>query len=67
MRIILLALAAYAFLVVPRPASATLTEVDLVDVGDGLVTRDDVTGLDWLDLTQTLDISFDDIEGGAGG
>lgn len=67
MRIILFALAAYSFLVVPGPASATLTEVDLVDVGDGLVTRDDVTGLDWLDLTETMSLSFDDILCGAGG
>ncbi len=47
-------------------ASATLTEIDVFEPGDGLATRDDVTGLDWLDLTQTIDLGIDDILAGAG-
>lgn len=36
--------------------------------GDGLVTRDPETGLDWLDLGGvTTNLSYDDIQGGAGG
>ena len=53
---------------VPDPASATLTEVDLFASGDALVTRDSVTGLDWLDLPLTLGLSHNEIVlDGAGG
>lgn len=49
------------------PASATLLVVDLLAPGDGLVTHDTETGLDWLDLTPTRGLSWDDVLGGAGG
>jgi hypothetical protein len=32
----------------------------------GAVTRDPATGLDWLDLTQSLGLSYDDVENGVG-
>jgi hypothetical protein len=35
------------------PAEAQLESIDLVSPGDGLVTRDTQTGLEWLDLTLT--------------
>jgi hypothetical protein len=50
------------------PAQAELVEVDLNAPGDGLVTRDTETGLDWLDLGGvTTNLSYDAIQGGAGG
>ena len=39
-------------------AQAALIEVDLLAGGDGLITRDTATGLDWLDLTPTNGISI---------
>lgn len=48
-------------------ASASLLELDLLTAGDGLVTRDTETGLDWLDLTATLNLSYNDIEADLGG
>lgn len=48
-------------------ANAALIEVDLFSAGDGLITRDTISGLDWLDLTETITLSFDDIQAGAGG
>ena len=48
-------------------ASADLIEVDLLSPGDALVTRDTATGLDWLDLTLTTDLSVSAIFEGAGG
>lgn len=48
-------------------ANADLIEIDLFSNGDGLITRDTIAGLDWLDLTQTLTLSFSDIQAGAGG
>jgi hypothetical protein len=35
------------------PAEAQLESIDLMSPGDGLVTRDTQTGLEWLDLTLT--------------
>lgn len=52
---------------VPSAAEALLIEVDLAAPGDGLVTRDTVAGLDWLDLPETLGLSVDDVQAGAGG
>jgi len=64
-RILILVLVA---ILIPPTASAMLKEVDLFAPGDALVTRDTVAGLDWLDLTLTLGLSYDDIVlGGAGG
>ena len=41
-------------------ASATLMQLDLATGGDGAVTRDTRTGLDWLDLSLTDGWSVDD-------
>jgi hypothetical protein len=49
-----------------RPASAALVAVDLFAAGDGLVTRDTDSGLDWLDLPLTTSLSYDQIQAGAG-
>ena len=35
----------------------------VLDVAGGLVTRDTVSGLDWLDLTETNDLSYDFVSG----
>ncbi len=49
-------------------ANSGLIEVDLFAPGDGLVTLDTDTGLEWLDLDQTDGLSFNDITiNGAGG
>ena len=60
-------------------AHAVLVETDLFEAGDGLVTRDTDSSLDWLDATATLDPSacpptcpglypsFNEILGAAGG
>jgi hypothetical protein len=50
-------------------ANAALIDVDLHDVGDSLITRDTNTNLDWLDLSQTLNFSYENVlvELGAGG
>jgi hypothetical protein len=51
-----------------QSAHATLIEVDLVSgAGDGYITRDTRTDLEWLDLTRTLRRSMNDILGGFGG
>lgn len=49
------------------PASAVLFAVDRVVAGDGEITRDTDTGLDWLDLTLTTNVSLDDIQADVGG
>ena len=66
MRAALLALVAVAILGA-QPARAALVEIDLNTPGDGLVTRDTVTRLDWLDLTESTDLSFDQVEADVGG
>ncbi len=49
------------------PASADLISVDLLTAGDGLLTRDTSTGLEWLDLTETTSLSVDDVLANVGG
>ena len=49
------------------PAGATLQVVDLFAPGDGLLTRESDTGLDWLDPTTTQNQSYNSIATGAGG
>lgn len=49
------------------PADAVLVPVDVHAEGDGLATLDTETGLEWLDLDQTVEVSFDDIAAGYGG
>lgn len=48
-------------------ADAALISIDLFAAGDGLVTRDTATNLEWLDLTATDGESFNDVLAGLGG
>lgn len=48
-------------------ASGEIVELDLDAPGDGLITRDSETGLDWLDPSETLGFTYLEIELGAGG
>ena len=51
------------YVVIPPPA---LSEVDLDTQADGLITFDDSTNLQWLDLGLTDGLSYNDIIGGVG-
>ena len=42
-------------------AHAAVVSVDWKTAGDGLITRDTVTGLEWLDLTETNGMTFDEV------
>ncbi len=50
-------------------ASAAIISTDRLAAGDNLITRDTVSGLDWLDLTETNNLSYDYVNGqlGVGG
>jgi uncharacterized repeat protein (TIGR01451 family) len=50
-------------------ARAALVSTDWQTAGDNLITRDATSGLDWLDLTQTANRSYNDVSSqlGAGG
>ncbi len=61
----LAALAVFAVLQVPAYASLVPSHLDIS--GDGLVTRDTVTGLEWLDLRVTQGFSVNEIITGANG
>lgn len=50
-----------------RAIAEPLSELDHTTPGDGLITRDSDTGLDWLDVSATSGISFADITSGVGG
>ena len=63
---LLIAVLAAGILVAPA-AHAALVEIDLNTPGDGLVTRDTDTRLDWLDLTESTDLSYDQVEADVGG
>ena len=63
----MLPLLAILGLLLGSPAAAAIIELDLVAPGDGWVTRDTGAGLDWLDLTVTKDLAFQDVADGAGG
>jgi hypothetical protein len=52
---------------IPGSAAALVLAVDLSQPGDGLVTRDTDSGLEWLDLTLTTNLSWNEVEAGAGG
>ncbi len=57
-----------AGLLLAERASAQLSEVDLVPgSGDAKVTLDAATGLSWLDLPETTNLSVPEILSGAGG
>lgn len=51
----------------PPTARGALIELDLQVPGDGLITLDTNTNLEWLDPSLTLGLSFDEVSGGAGG
>jgi hypothetical protein len=53
-------------LLVPMAAPAKLVEVDLDTAGDGLITRDTETALDWLDVNVTVGQSFDAVTAALG-
>ena len=58
--------------VIAQPANATpipLEERDYFSAGDGLITYDPNTGLEWLDWTETVSLSYNDVVGqlGSGG
>lgn len=55
------------FLIFPNYVSANLVEYGLLHQEDGLLTLDTQTGLEWLDLTATRNISYSDVIGGYGG
>lgn len=51
-----------AALLLSFSACAALVERDLWDSGDGLITSDGLSGLDWLDVTATLNQSWNAVE-----
>src|SRR5262249_41202624 len=58
-------LIALVLLLAATPASAELIAIDLVPgSNDQLLTHDTETGLDWLAVTQTVNISYDDVRTG---
>jgi hypothetical protein len=63
----LLPFLAFFAVLAASPALANLSEQDLFAMGDGLLTRDSTSGLEWLDLTETTDLSSDDILADVGG
>src|SRR5437899_724597 len=50
-----------AMLTLSSIASAALVKVDFLTTGDGLLTLDTATNLEWLNLTVTLGQSFNQI------
>ena len=50
-----------------RPAEAALISVDDATFGVGALTQDSLTGLEWLDVAGTEDLSMDEVLGGANG
>jgi hypothetical protein len=56
-----------AFTGTATPSRAALIDTDLFSVGDAMLTYDDDSGLEWLDVTATRNLSVNDILGGAGG
>jgi len=52
---------ALILLLVSGQVNAALMEQDLFSAGDGLVTFDSMTGLQWLDVTETVGLSYGDV------
>jgi hypothetical protein len=48
------------------PAESTLVGLDLYGLGDQLTTLDTLSGLEWIDLTQTTNLSYNDVRDGIG-
>ncbi len=42
-------------------ANSALIEVDLLVLGDGLISRDTTSGLDWLDLSVSGGLTYEDV------
>ncbi len=51
----------FLFVFVSSIVKASLVEVDLYSPGDSLVTKDLNTGLYWLDLSQTINTSYESV------
>ncbi len=49
----------------PVSSNAELVQANLINHGDGLLTRDMATGLDWLDVNLTVNSSYNDMISGA--
>jgi hypothetical protein len=60
-------LALLAQVLLAQSAQAALLAGDLATSGDGLITKDSRTGLEWLDLTATRGVSYDAVAAGFGG
>ena len=43
-------------------ANAELVSADWKNVGDGLSTVDTLTGIEWMDLSETSNMSFNEVE-----
>jgi len=58
-----------AALTTAASAGPVLTEADWLAAGDGLLTNDAISGLQWLDWSHTINRSYDDVSSqlGAGG
>jgi hypothetical protein len=54
---------AVALLLSATSTQAALVETDWTNTGDALATLDTDTGIEWLDLTQTLGMSINQAEG----
>ena len=54
-------------LMLALPAGATLTSIDAADPGDNLITRDDVSGLDWLDTSVSGGFTYNAVVAGLTG
>ncbi|TCV90550.1 VPLPA-CTERM sorting domain-containing protein [Sulfurirhabdus autotrophica] len=67
MKILTTSLAICAVLISGGAAQAAILEEDLYQPGDHLITADSVTGLEWLDLTQTVNLSYNQVNSGVGG
>lgn len=46
-------------------ARASLVSLDYLSSGDGLLTRDTVSALDWLDVTRTVNQTYDQVRTGS--
>ena len=59
----------FAASILGSEANSAIVEADWQAVNDGLLTEDTSTGLKWLDLTETANMSFNDVSAllGAGG
>ncbi len=54
------------FLGFTKMANANLLEADLYNSGDALLTLDTSTGLEWLDLTETPNMAYNNLVNGVG-